>query len=422
MILKIWSLVAVSFLIVLFSGFTGYCVDFVEPEFYDYVPYYPETTGTEKPNLFIGGINQESSNSYYNNELTDFAEQNDAIYIPTYYAADPSPAFDMLAVNDAAKSGTIDENGNVRSGATDANGLKRNELNNREYGTIIGYSGGTTSVVTAMANQNVKADTLILISPIMGGSKMPGETFDWKGEFEKKLQTILSRGTKIIIIQSTDDVLSLNDVLDASQAQYKIPESVSSMSNWRNKIEVHNVVLEKSGVDGHKAIFNDYASKNIKDGELVEPETKQGSYLKKESLASLGLNIPLLSPTSDDALGFFVRNKDAADKTSSTLYTDKARDDLWLIDMFFDPSFINEIEHFNPAFDWAVKPPVPMYLPSGEQNTYGYDFIYLPGIEDHFTDTYLNWVATYLNSIGGGDNGGYGGLLLDEDRSGEDGW
>jgi hypothetical protein len=277
MVLKIRSLAIVSLLVMLFSGVVSVGVDNPNtlnpwtPDFYvnwNYVPYYPDKNhmNYEKPNLFISGIMQKSPNAEYNDkELRDFADENGAIYVPTYYA---TPAFDALAVNDAAKSK-----------ATDANGLTRDELKDKEYGTIIGYSGGTTSVVTAMVNQNVKADTLILISPVMGGSKMPGETFDWDGEFEQKLQTILSRGTKIVIIQSPDDVLP-----GVSQAQYKIPESIRSMSSWLNDIEVHNVELERSGKDGHIDMFYSYAIKNIKKGEYIEPKP------------GLPLNVPLLPP------------------------------------------------------------------------------------------------------------------------------
>jgi hypothetical protein len=136
-------------------------------------------------------------------------------------------------------------------------------------------------------------------------------------------------------------------------------------------------------------------------------------------LAQWGIGSPMLSPTSDTS-GLSGQNKEGTDETSGTSYINKAKNDAWYVDMN-SPTFVNEIAYFNPAFDWAVKPPAPMYLPSGELNTYGYDFINLPGMGNYFTDMYLNWVGTYLNSIGGGANGGYG-LLLDEDRNGGGGW
>ena len=382
--------------------------------------YYGEGYKENSGNLFVGGISQSGPNPDDNDQrYKDFADKNQAIYVPTYYTN--AMTLDALEVNNAARG--------IRN---NINGLSSPALSDKQYDTIIGYSGGTTSVVTAMAEQNVKAKTLILISPMCGGldtlaepvskywygqSETPTDDFDWRSEFEEKIQKIIDSGTKIVVIQSSDDTPILG-----SNYQYRFPKDMSQriVLNTGDELKVNNVDLENSGKEGHIEIFFDYARNHLENG-VYEQSDRQipKSLLKKEFLDSL--TNPLLSPYSGTS-GSSSQNNEGTDETSGTSYVNKARDDLWLIDMFFDPSFINKIEHFNPAFDWAVKPPVPMYLPSGEQNTYGYDFIYLPGIEDHFTDTYLNWVATYLNSIGGGDNGGYGGLLLDEDRSGEDGW
>jgi len=301
MILKIRSLVIVSLLVMLLpevgSGILSKTngdplsninmLNPLSPDSYEnqnYVPYYPDKSKMDykKPNLFIGGILQNSPNA----DLTDqkwktFADNNGAIFVPTYYSV---LSTELLAVNDAAKSTETDPH------KTAENGLIRNELNGRTYGTIIGYSGGTTTVVTAMAEQGVKADTLILISPMMGGSLMTGETFDWKGEFEQKIQKILTRnpGIKIMVIQSTDDTLPLGDPLgDGSIAagfQYRILENDPNPPSWLNKIEVNNVILGNVP-NGHKEIFDKYAMQNIKDGAFTDPNTPQPSTKSIEASA-----------------------------------------------------------------------------------------------------------------------------------------
>lgn len=265
MVLKIRSLVIVSLLMMLLSGVVnGY--DNPISSITDRLAsknYVPDSLNKETPNLFIGGIAQTNSNADYDDQKwKTFADQNGAIFVPTYYKGTPfNPIQDGCAVNDAAKSTKTDPH------KTAENGLIRDELNGKTYGTIIGYSGGTTTVVTAMAEQDVKADTLILISPMMGWS--PLEKFDWKGEFEKKIQKILDNGTKIIVIQSPDDTPSLG-----TEYQYKFPVNSLPQSSRFSKIEVHNVELEKSGNAGHKDFFDSYATENIKNGVYVDPNNQ----------------------------------------------------------------------------------------------------------------------------------------------------
>ena len=239
--------------------------------------YDPGNVSIEKPNLFIGGIDQ-SPNPDDNTNYEDFAKQNGAYYVPTFYGGAQiriiSDVSNGLEVDNAAKD--------IK---TYQNGLKDDALNGKTYGTIIAYSGGTTSVVTAMAEQNVKADTLILISPMKGWlpdvgvlatgypQTRPEDQFDWQGEFAKKIQKILASGTKIIVIQSSDDTPPVG-----SQYQYKFPTDTSSA------ITVYNVNLEKrggnsitQGINGHIDIFSIYAMNHITNGGYVAPGTDQNA-------------------------------------------------------------------------------------------------------------------------------------------------
>jgi len=260
----------------------------------------PQVYNQGKPNLFIGGIQQKGPDPNQNDQAyRTFADQNQAIYVPTYYSGDLIK--DGVEVDNAAQS--------IR---TYENGLKDAALNDQKYGTIFAYSGGTTSVVTAMAEQNVKADTLILISPMRGGlgqgaslaaSSDLKSNFDWQGEFAKNIQKILASGTKIIVIQSPDDNPPLG-----SDYQYKFPTDTSSA------ITVYSVNLAKrgltpidQGVNAHLDIFFVYAKNHIRNGVVtpdkplvVTPAKPLKAFLTKNALTSLGLASPLLSPPSSD--------------------------------------------------------------------------------------------------------------------------
>jgi hypothetical protein len=254
MVLKIWSLVIVSLLVMLFSGIVS-SIDFPGGlvKNFDFSKVSKAVTDNfafkvykpDQPNLFVGGIFQKSSNGdLAEQKWKDFADQNDATFVPTYY----TKIADIAAVNEAAKSKK-----------TDVNGLTRDELNDEKYGTIIGYSGGTTTVVTAMAEQNIKADTLILISPMMGVV----DNGNSKDMFEQKIQTILelNPGIKIIAIQSPDDKSTLGI---GQIGQYNFVGSP-----FADKVQI----VSKDGLS-HAAIFDTYAMQNIKDGMYVDPQSQ----------------------------------------------------------------------------------------------------------------------------------------------------
>lgn len=431
MALKIQYLVIVSLLVMLFFGVGSgilskpdggplsnlNMLNPLSPDSYEnqnYVPYYPDKSNMDykKPNLFIGGILQNSPNADLTDQKwKDFADQNGAIFVPTYYSLLDE---NLAAVNFAALDGRQVIDGSTVIGARDENGLTRTELNGKEYDTIIGYSGGTTTVVTAMADHNVVAKTLILISPMAGG--FPGDTFDYRGEFEKRLQEIISMGTKVIVIQSTDDTLPLGEE-SAVGFQYRFPVSNIPADSWLNKVEVHNVEST-----GHADIFDTYAMENIKkeniiNGVFVEPGKQSSLPTPKKELAALaflGLGAPMLSPTSDIS-GFSSQKKEGTDvpETSDATYLDKAND-VWYVDAFSWSGDRNLLE----------KPAAPYRFISGEINTYGYNWIYLPfeqtGLK--YSPGYVEWVTDTLASMGiSAPTAGYG-LLIDEGQNGGGSW
>jgi hypothetical protein len=402
----------------------------------DHGIYYGLGYNPSSPNLLIGGINQESQDPDLNRESYRIvADNNQAIYVPTYYAGEEYR--NSVEVNKAASNPQILLGED--STRTVLNGLISPALNDKKYGTIIAYSGGTASVVTAMAEQGVTADTLILISPIRGGGEVadwiPAKFLtgfeqssedpnfagdDWAEWFEQRIQTIMDRGTNIVVIQSKKDTPKFGDLY-----QYRFTED-----EWPG-VTIKTVDLKNSGDAGHLELLTDHATL-INNGVYVEPGKQSSSPPQKKELAALaflGLGAPLLSPSTSGISWSSDQNKDGADvpktsdasETSGVLYTDK-RDNVWYIDIDFK-GFQNLLwKDYNPDRNFYLRPPAPMYLPSGERNTYGYNFINLPGMEGNFGSDFINWVNTYLASIGSpGPSAGYG-LLIDEGPNGGGGW
>ena len=187
------------------------------------IPY-----GEGRPNLIIGGIRQKGPDSAENPDYVNFANDNNATYVPTYYTG--NDITDALQVQNTAAAIPI---------RTYENGLLDPELNNQHYTTIISYSGGTRSAVTALCIQGVTADTLVLISPMKGA--MTQTTYD------QEIQEILNNGTvkQIVVLQSPDDKPS------ASFLGYQAKFSSTSGVGKNPRIKVINLSLTQQGPAGH---------------------------------------------------------------------------------------------------------------------------------------------------------------------------
>jgi hypothetical protein len=257
----------------------------------DFEVYTPSSYDSNHPNLFVGGILEKSSNGdSAEQKWRDFADHNNAVFVPAYYSReilfDPTNvdpmALDINAVNAAA-----------RSEATDLNGLTRDELGAngpRSYGTIIGYSGGTTSVITAMAVQDVKAETLILISPMMGNNENSGEVF------EQKIRSIIEANPniKILVFQSEQDIMP-------GQADFLYNDYLLNM--FPDNIEVYSIKLplETCGLFCHNYFFDTWAKENIKNGAYVGSVVAKTPVVKTPISQVLGLSAPLWSqPTPNE--------------------------------------------------------------------------------------------------------------------------
>lgn len=316
MMLKIRSLAFILTVIMLFSGavhgkeVTGIYGKPVQDQKTTNGIYYGLGYNPSTPNLLIGGISQESQNPDLNSVNGVFyrtvADNNKAIYVPTYYTGDEYT--DAVEVNKAAYSPQSDDSESY-SPITDPtrtiqNGLRSPALNNKDYGTIIAYSGGTASVMRAIAEQGVTADTLILISPMRGGgenldwipstwSGSENPTFkndDWAIWFEQRIQKIFDQGTNIVVIQSPRD-----DPKFGGLYQYRFTKK-----EWPD-VAIYDVDLDSTGVNAHREIFTDYATQ-IVNGKFDPPTPKPKSNSLQEFAQLLNPRLP--RPTSDEYLKY----------------------------------------------------------------------------------------------------------------------
>lgn len=415
MILKIRSIAFILFLTMLISGVV-YGDEFRMPP--DAPGVYKATTmNSENPNLLIGGIGQNGRDPAQNDQYIKMAEQIGAMYIPTYYTG--AQGTDAAEVNLAASwyNTYVYPNG-LTYKPTYQNGLENNALTDETYNTIVAYSGGTVTAVTALAEQGVKCHTLILISPIRGTPyENPMIPIDPKTTltatkqdelYKETVKGLLDSGAvqRIVIIQSTDDRIQFGGF---SQAQFKEDEVAG--------IDVYPVDLKSSGEEAHKEIFGEYAKDHLKIGkngrvyyssQPISQETTPSA-----ALADLGLGFPGLSPETS---GFSLRSVDGTNvpETSGASYFDQANN-VWYIDAY--------------GWRWTDKslyerPAAPRRFVSGELNTYGYNWIYLPYERTGMTHgpDYDAWVEEYLASMGqSAPSAGYG-LLIDEGQSEGGGW
>jgi len=441
MILKIRSIAFMLFLTILISGVV-YCDEIRMP---------PDTAnvygyGEGRLNLIIGGIGQDDpTGSDANQNYKDIADDLNAMYIYTYNSGKTN---DIAAVNAAAScDGTYFK--------TPQNGLTNTVLGGtdlpQKYNTIVAYSGGTVTAVTALDKQDVSCDTLILISPMIGVFPGAAKTLDFpnayetaspgieKGQYEDQIKRILRDGKvqRILVIQSDDDQLfggnyyqykfkegkitgvEVEDVdLEKLYSDQAISQDRSTSDTSENAMSTVPIIYTYDGEQAHKDLFFKYAKENLKannNGEIYYVPTQpvlnqECNAFKKPSLTEvLGLRNPLLSPTSG-ASGFCSAQN--VPETSGATYFDQAND-VWYID----------------AYSWTgskslyEKPAAPRYFVSGELNTYGYNWVSLPYSRTGMTydQGYFDWCAETLASMGqSAPSAGYG-LLIDDSQSGG-GW
>jgi hypothetical protein len=273
MVLKIWYFVAALILLIVFSG----------------VAY--------GDNLLIGGIKQDNPNDACTNpsdpstcpnaKYQEIAESLKATYIPTYYGERDDGMDDVNEVRKAALGIESEQNG-----LADQNG-KPNAALKHHYDTIVAYSGGTSTAVTALAdkaNYGLTCDTLILVSPmaaavsdatlkntassvIAGG--MRGGIVDAtlsgaissnmadaeaNAKFEDQIKTILKNNPnlKIIVIQSEQDKPTIFSEL----YQYTFVEG-NTFKEYKSRIQIISAELTSTNEQAHKDLFFEYATSHL---------------------------------------------------------------------------------------------------------------------------------------------------------------
>lgn len=415
MSLKIWQLALMLFLLMAVSGVVS------------------------GKNLLIGGIWQSSEDQLTNQNWAKlFSDKYGAEYeyIPTYSngaedVADVTKATPKMVVYKDSSTGAIAPLIETASWErTDNNGLNNpllDGVNNDHYDIIYAHSGGARTAVTALLYQGVTADTLVLIAPAMGSEDR--ELYLW--EIQQLLYSEPPIVKNIVVYQSVSEHKGLVG-LPLSNLWEGIFNPGDIVSD---KFKIYNLNDEqlggKTGIDAHKQMWDTALNLELDrdpltiapkptDEELlkynIDHNAVQGNFIKDpiKELFQKGLGFPLLSSTSDTS-GFSSQNKEETDvpETSGATYLDKANN-VWYVD----------------AFSWSgdrsllEKPAAPYRFISGEINTYGYNWIYLPLEQTglRYSPGYADWVADTLASMGiSAPTAGYG-LLVDESQNGGGGW
>lgn len=230
--------------------------------------YYGSTMTNDGPrNLLIGGIQQASDNPNDNPDYINLADDFHAIYVPTYYSRSVygtnensvgglEAAFASISNLVTAGATLIYDSDQVNKAAhgeaTQWNGLESPVLNNQQYDSIICHSGGTATAVSALKNQNVKCNNLIMVSPMKG--TLSDE------EYKNNIEQILNSNAvnHIVVIWSPEDTPT------GALAFYEAQIS----SDWNpEKIKVFKVDLPQDSQDGKQAhidLFFKYTKENIR--------------------------------------------------------------------------------------------------------------------------------------------------------------
>ncbi len=228
------------------------------------------------------------------------------------------------------------------------------------------YDGSTTGLRNAV--ENVNKDRIVFAVPDFQPENSYGASETWLWELIWLLPPIANDDqfkTRQSEITNLFDVNSVNSISHpnkdgASEYARVIESSIGSKGpGWLTSTAPANTGIPKS-------------------------------LLKKEFLASL--KTPMLSPTSGISW-VSDQNKAGTDglETSGATYSDKAND-VWYVDAFYWSGDRNLLE----------KPAAPYRFASGEINTYGYNWIFLPYSQTgiRFSPGYADWAADTLASMG----------------------
>lgn len=406
-------------------------------------------------NLLIGGIGENGPNPSDNPRYVEIANQlkdssgNPAVYVPTYYHQLPDGKPDDIQNADEVRKAALGEK-------TDQNGLKADELNKRNYDTIIAYSGGTASALTALANQGVTCDTLILISPMRAGvpSDIANELVKYNNKENKNIGDDISAGINkqkaidaaennfnsqvnkiltektpggkpivknIVVIQSPQDQLPNGDIY-----QYRFPEGANPKfaEGVNSKIEVHTINLDSKvdsndGEQAHIDLFFTYAKGHlaVDNGKVAySPTATSTAFTNPWSNPKFYQWGPKLSPPSSETTSSatsttYNENSNAPNTAGNPQVGYVGNMYMWYWDVFTQGEW--GFNNKNP--DHPEVPPVPPYFKDGSVNKNGYDWVNLPytKIGDwYYSQTGIRYSQNYLNMVKAyvASNGGFNGV------------
>ncbi len=196
----------------------------------------PSTGEPGSPNLYLNGVNTPAD-SAYGIKASEFAEKLDAAWAQIYPSPgllgavidslhvqmatpdyrkiigydegkpvigyDSETGYPIYAPPDPERITTFDgDQYYIYFTRSDENGLTKQEVVNAEYQTVVAFSGGTRTALTAILHDDLICQRLILISPMAG-------IMDW-GRYKWELEQVHEKhpGMQIVIYQSSKDLLA----------------------------------------------------------------------------------------------------------------------------------------------------------------------------------------------------------------------
>jgi len=385
----------------------------------------PNAAGAEKI-LFINGIDTSKTDQNDIQKWVDTLNQDpkyEASYVPTF-----GPGIDVgiLEVHKATPQVVFDKktNGELEDPdiltpptPSDLNGLNNPLLNGEHYNTIYAHSGGTRTAVTALLTQNVKTDTLVLVSPVT-------YTTESKESFNDELRYLLQTGKvgKVIVYQSSSDKLPFGDFYqmkyDPNNPEIKGNFEVKELD--KSSLGLGAYVPIVGGMNAHKQMW--YTA--LKDELGSSPPNffqKAGSTLKKLvkfGSASMVSASPGLIPPSSDMSSAAESNmvSSAPANTAGNPQTGMIGNmNIWYWNVFTQGDWNNLPNQQNP--DYPGVPPVPPFFKDGTVNSLGYDWVDLPTInvgngEYYSENTGISYSQSYRDSVKAyeASHGGFSGV------------